>query len=492
MRQLVKTCILMVLAVSSAYAQWTEPVRISEPGGGYDPDIMAQGDTLHVVYNNNNGGWKIDYLRSTDGGNTWSEHAVLSDTVNTTQTHYPHILRNGNSLMVVWQCYYWQGYYHYNIGFRISNNNGLTWEAADYIINPGWTFPFYLSATGAGSNINIMASGAPISTMIFYNIRSTDFGQSWSEPIELFRTAQGGKMNQSTFQSIIHYIWSGRFTYEEKKEIYYMRSTNAGISWSQSIPLSDIDLHHSQLPAINADNFGNVAATWMDFKYAPPGATGDIFIRQSADSGSDWTAENQLTFSHYAFGSDVILDMDTVHVAWEDESQGFISGRIYYIKSTDNGVNWSEQYWVDGTDDNSWNPAIAASNGKVYVVWYDERHYPDTIGLYFSRYHDQTGFIEEEDIVLRFELLETFPNPFNSKVIILLNMIKGGETEIGIYDINGRLVKTIFKRGNLEKGTHKFTWDATDASGKAVSSGLYFAVAGTPQGKFTKTLTLIR
>jgi hypothetical protein len=477
---------------TSARAQWSEPVRIGAPGGGYYPRILSQGDTLHVVYNNNNNGWKISYLRSMDGGDTWSGNIVLSDTVNTTQTHYPRIIANGDSLIAIWMCYFWEGSHNYNIGFRISNDNGLTWEPPEYAIDPGWTFPFKLSASGHGSTVNIMASGAPGDTMIFFNIRSTNFGESWLNPMELFTAAQSSLPDQAGINDMVHYVWGGRFDMERKWETYYMKSTDQGISWSENTALSEEDEYHSYSPSISADSQGNLAVSWFDYKYSPYFLTGDILLRQSPDSGSFWLPERQITHNHLAMGqSDVVCSGDTIDITWEDLGGGLNHRSIYYSRSVDYGLSWSEPYWIDGTDDDSWNPAMSAGDGKAYVVWMDGREDPG-MALYFSRYDNQTDVIDEEPPTLELDILGIYPNPFNSRVAVSLNMEKGGDAEITIYDVSGRLVKRLFKGGNLEKGTHEFAWDATDAEGKAVSSGLYFAVASTPQGKMSQRLTLIR
>jgi len=76
--------------------------------------------------------------------------------------------------------------------------------------------------------------------------------------------------------------------------------------------------------------------------------------------------------------------------------------------------------------------------------------------------------------------------------MISLNIGKGGDIEIGIYDVNGRLVKQLFKGGNLPKGTHDFTWDATDASSEKITSGIYFVKAVTPQGLQTLKLVYLK
>jgi flagellar hook assembly protein FlgD len=46
--------------------------------------------------------------------------------------------------------------------------------------------------------------------------------------------------------------------------------------------------------------------------------------------------------------------------------------------------------------------------------------------------------------------------------------------QISIYDVNGRLVKTLVK-GNRNAGTYTEVWDGTNDSGKKVGSGVFWA-----------------
>jgi hypothetical protein len=485
---------VLVFAVAPARAQWTEPVRISEPGGCHYPQILAVGDTLHVVYSNNTGGTKISYVRSSDGGTTWSEYSVLSDTVNTNDTQFPRIMKYGSNLMVIWRAYFIHGVNRLNIGYSISTNNGLSWSDAAYILSPNLNHILYLSASNRGSVLNVIFSHAIGYDLYFYNVRSSDFGQSWSEPVEIFNAAQSSLTDQVNFNDNIHFSWAGRFLWEGVWETYYMKSTDNGINWTDNSMLSENDQIISQSPAICTDQSGHLACTWWDFKYSPYQTTGDVLIRQSYNNGENWNSEDQVTAEHKAVKSDVIWIGDSLMVVWEDWRFGLPT--IYYVCSPDSMHDWSNKERLENDPEDSDNPAVAASNGKAYVVWADDRCNPDTDicgGIYFTRYDNEVGIKQEHGIILPYELsLDIYPNPFNSNVTISLKSTRGGEANLAIYDIRGRLVKTIFKGGNLEKGTHKFTWDATDAKGKEVSSGLYFAVAGTPQGKITKTLTLIR
>ncbi|MDD2229251.1 MAG: FlgD immunoglobulin-like domain containing protein, partial [Candidatus Cloacimonetes bacterium] len=49
-----------------------------------------------------------------------------------------------------------------------------------------------------------------------------------------------------------------------------------------------------------------------------------------------------------------------------------------------------------------------------------------------------------------------------------------GKTNLSIYNMKGQKVCTLADKP-LDKGHHTITWDGTDANGRSVSSGLYFA-----------------
>lgn len=487
MRQSLATTFIFILSLFCSYchAQWTEPVRISEPGGCWYPQMLAQGDTLHVVYENTDQFDKISYLRSDDGGESWAERTILSE--DSSQTVFPRILHNGTRLMALWRnIAYYQEPGNWNIGYAISNDNGLTWSEPSYILNPGWNHILYFSASGSGPVVNVIVSRHIGYDLFFYSVRSTNFGQSWSEPVELFQAVQSSMTDQVSYQNIVYYAWGGRFVLEGVWEVFFIMSFDNGESWSNNYMLSRDDSILSRTPSILVNRGGTVGVSWTDWKYSPYWWTGDIFYRQSSDSGFSWESEHEVTFDHLADYSDVCGIGETAHAVWENYSMGISRRNIYYRRSDDGGESWSDEYWVDGTTDDSWNPVVAASNGRVYVVW-AEGGEESGFGLYFSRYEDETGIVDEDIIQPGLEMLQAYPNPFNSSVTINYSTLKGGE--IGIYDIQGKLIRTFALEGG-ENG--KIYWDATDASGEKVSSGIYFARARGAINYSTMKLTYLK
>ncbi len=70
-------------------------------------------------------------------------------------------------------------------------------------------------------------------------------------------------------------------------------------------------------------------------------------------------------------------------------------------------------------------------------------------------------------------LLNSYPNPFNPATFIQIEIKKREDVIIEIYDARGSFVKTIFS-GFLDRGIHKFRWNATGSDGIEVGSGVYF------------------
>jgi flagellar hook assembly protein FlgD len=73
------------------------------------------------------------------------------------------------------------------------------------------------------------------------------------------------------------------------------------------------------------------------------------------------------------------------------------------------------------------------------------------------------------------------PNPFNPTTTIAYDVpANGTNVTIRVYDVSGRLVRTLVD-GQRAAGTHAATWDGRNEAGETVSSGVYFyrMVAGS-------------
>lgn len=72
------------------------------------------------------------------------------------------------------------------------------------------------------------------------------------------------------------------------------------------------------------------------------------------------------------------------------------------------------------------------------------------------------------------------PNPSSGRVNLSFTMAQAGPVSVCVYDVAGRLVRTLIN-GPAEPGPHDLVWNATDDGGRRVGAGVYFyrMVAGS-------------
>jgi len=92
----------------------------------------------------------------------------------------------------------------------------------------------------------------------------------------------------------------------------------------------------------------------------------------------------------------------------------------------------------------------------------------------------------------RFALHPNVPNPFNPSTTIRYDVpAGGGHFTIEIFDVNGRLVRTLLSDEQTE-GTKMITWRGDDGAGNDVSSGVYLCRMKAPGFEQTRKMLLLR
>jgi len=65
------------------------------------------------------------------------------------------------------------------------------------------------------------------------------------------------------------------------------------------------------------------------------------------------------------------------------------------------------------------------------------------------------------------------PNPFGRSTAIRFDVPRDAETDLGVYDISGRLVRSLLHE-RFPAGSHVVVWDGIGADGQRVQGGVYF------------------
>jgi len=65
------------------------------------------------------------------------------------------------------------------------------------------------------------------------------------------------------------------------------------------------------------------------------------------------------------------------------------------------------------------------------------------------------------------------------------------QVRLTIYDVRGRLVKTLVDTG-LEPGSHRVVWDGRNERGERVLGGMYLYTLRSEDRTFTRKMVLLR
>jgi hypothetical protein len=90
-----------------------------------------------------------------------------------------------------------------------------------------------------------------------------------------------------------------------------------------------------------------------------------------------------------------------------------------------------------------------------------------------------------------FKLAQNYPNPFNPSTTIRFGMKAKGLVTVKIYDVAGRLVRTLVSEVK-EAGAYSAVWDGRNNLGAHVASGIYFYKMEAKGFGATKKLVLLR
>ncbi len=88
-------------------------------------------------------------------------------------------------------------------------------------------------------------------------------------------------------------------------------------------------------------------------------------------------------------------------------------------------------------------------------------------------------------------LYANHPNPFNPETAIGFHMPRAGEVSLRVYDIEGRLVRTLVE-GEFGAGRHEALWNGKDGTGRAVGSGMYMYELKAMGETLTRSMLLVK
>lgn len=267
---------------------------------------------------------------------------------------------------------------------------------------------------------------------------------------------------------------------------HFYKSTDMGQTFSPGFQL-DTFSGYSQQPHVVADSnhiitdyggngYGNqcvtMARTWF--------AQGDTWAHQVM------ITELDTIYNSFTNGAKLAIDpQNTVHTGLMIADRQTTIWNIYYTKSTDAGLSWSEREPVDTMSlVQQWDPSIAAdATGNVYLAWQDMRN--NKAEIWFST-NAGTGLSEEhltpKTSCLTLKAKPSICSRFTTLSLSALDSVGNERLTVSVFDPSGRLLV----QSPLDVRTSSFLLDLV-----SLPTGVYFIrVTAGKQTVETKILHL--
>ena len=166
---------------------------------------------------------------------------------------------------------------------------------------------------------------------------------------------------------------------------------------------------------------------------------------------------------------------------------------VNILISTDGGNNFNTTLAAGTANDGSETitlPTTATTLARIKVaaadhIFFDINNFNFTI-------QSTTGVDAPLDMAAgKLVLSENRPNPFNPSTTISYVLPAGGPTSLRVYDLQGRLVKTLVD-ASFVPGQYSAVWDGSDVGGGSAASGMYMYELRSGGERLTRRMLLLK
>lgn len=474
--------IILIIGFCSAIslAQWQPDLRLTnDTADSYTSNnntwnIASNGGIVHVLWwDRRIGNYEIYYKRSMDGGLNWETDTRL--TFNSGASTIPSLALLANFIHIAWNDYS-DG--NGEIYYKNSTDGGTSW-GVDVRLTNNSANSETPCVTVSGSTVHVVWRDDRDGNFEEYYKRSTNGGINWETDTRLTNNPSISWFPSiSSSAQVLHVVW---FDHRDgNSEIYYKRSTDGGTTWGVDTRLTN-NASISTNPSVSVSNQA-VGVVWCDNR----DGNQEIYYKRSSDAGLSWGLDTRLTNnSAQSLNPSIRISGPSIHVVWEDTRDANVE--IYYKRSTDGGLGWEPDTRITYNSGESYGATSSISDQVVHIVWHDTRD--GNREIYYKRNPTGNPFgikIISSEIPKEFKLKQNYPNPFNPSTTIEFDIPKTTLAKLIIYDLLGKELVILFNEV-LKPGTYKIDFD-----GSKLSSGVYFFKLQTDENAQTKTMVLLR
>ena len=225
-------------------------------------------------------------------------------------------------------------------------------------------------------------------------------------------------------------------------------------------------------------------------KYSMDGDQEWDWVIDASDS-HDWDTDQANDIIPASNGGYYILGSTSVYPGSAGQDD------LWLLKTDEDGDTlWTEiiggEYWDYGQS------IIELDNGELILAgttdsYTDYPNNPYDTDAWLISYTPEIMNVIDADLgsYSDYKLYTAYPNPFNLATTLRYDLPVDGLVNITIYDMKGRVVRTLLNREQTA-GTILIQWNATNDAGTPASAGLYLYVIQTDDFWQTKKMVLLK
>ena len=249
---------------------------------------------------------------------------------------------------------------------------------------PAWN----ISASFGGVVHVVWSDFRDVNPVVYYK-RSTDHGVTWDDDIRFVDTESNaehpGVSIAGVMNPVVHVVWDD--DRDGNKEIYYKRSSDWGVTWSEELRLTDTP-NASVMPSLHGCVCcgADVRIVWLEQQQE----YSQVYYLSSNDNGLTWTDAVPITsFASVKEFPNLSFCRNDVQVVWTDLRNG--KHEIWSSHSADSGNTWSPAVMLS-TSEHLWAgyPVITHADSTYHVMWTTQTSHEDTAshGVSYRRTDD--------------------------------------------------------------------------------------------------------
>ena len=431
-------------------------------------DIDSQGNIGIVWANNYNDHYTINFVRSTDGGNTFDSIRVVEDIPYDPDWggwFTPAIVYDAfDNPLVFYYSYLAPFTDHFRLKKSLDGGDSFPSNYQYFNGSGGYHYGFMLSDSGVG----YLAIYQGLKIKIF---KTYDYGLSFLDST-IINTDNFGVLSKIQIiqcgNGDLLCFWDGQDQTTHRNTIFYNRSSDNGITFSPKIEIDST----SQSP-VKVNAIANQNNVFVLYRGLGDSTNHQLLYRKSEDFGYTFSDLNIF----YTFGSSPVASSLTtlryisdvgLCIAWNHMNS---EKKIMFTRSNNFGDTFdSSSVVVEGARIREWESMAVSDSGYIFIVS-KEVVASDSSNIVLNKMRIPTltniRSLNYEN-VKNFKLTQNYPNPFNSFTQFIYKLNKISFVTLKIYNLLGQEIDSLVNKEQI-KGHYKVNWNA-----KMLPSGIYF------------------